>query len=167
MTDNELAAIKARVEAATPGPWEASWSTDFPEGHTEGGSKYVYAPTVSSVLAGDIEWGWVHPVDADFIASARADVPALLAEIDRLKAERQPKPETGPVIADRLTRPDLIAHLRLIVTEMNTRDRHYWAQFIERAVYLLEAHDPDHNRFMHEHAYPNDGLVSDEKASHD
>lgn len=64
----DLEAISARAEAATPGPWEtldnittAVWSGGNPIALT-----YQSMP------------------DADFIAHAREDIPALLAEVKRL-----------------------------------------------------------------------------------
>jgi len=76
MADAELEAIKARVEAATPGPWDAS----APD---EDGESIVGAP-------GEW-WDWDHTTcehydDAVFIAHARTDVPALVAEVERLRA---------------------------------------------------------------------------------
>jgi hypothetical protein len=78
----DLAAIRARVAAATAGPWHGE--------HDEFGC----------VSQGD--YGWVCPgpsfpaydvdseqgkADAEFIAHARTDVPLLLAEVERLTAE--------------------------------------------------------------------------------
>lgn len=75
MTSEELAAIKARAEAATPGPWElASASSGY--------------SNESDVISQDL--GVVaHDVlnnTAVFIAHARTDVPALVAEVERLRA---------------------------------------------------------------------------------
>lgn len=57
----DLDAIRARAEAATEGPW----------------------------FAWDRAVGWniviTRPEDAAFIAAARTDVPALLAEVERLR----------------------------------------------------------------------------------
>lgn len=77
LTADELAAIAARADAATPGPWE--WEEDlyqldshgFPVGaiiRTQGWSRYGYSNT-----------------DAEFIARARTDVPRLVAEVERLR----------------------------------------------------------------------------------
>jgi hypothetical protein len=72
MTPEQLAAIKARADAATPGPWESA---------TTG---------VWSDIEGDL---WVadtsHDYDAAFIAHAREDVPALLAEVDKWRARAE------------------------------------------------------------------------------
>lgn len=56
-----LAAIRARADAATPGPWD-----DFQWDQDTGG--YL-------------------PADADFIAHARSDIPFLLARVGQLEAE--------------------------------------------------------------------------------
>jgi hypothetical protein len=73
MTDDELKAIEARAHAATPGPWE-------------GFDGYVLVPSV-----GAVEFVTDNPSfgdssnDTEFIASARTDVPALVAEVRRLQ----------------------------------------------------------------------------------
>jgi hypothetical protein len=79
VTDEELRAIKERCEKATPGPWEWSDGTcDDEDGERHG---YRCGPMwvdVCDQLA-------VPVVDAEFIAHAREDVPALLAEVERLR----------------------------------------------------------------------------------
>lgn len=59
MTDSELAAIAARANNATPGPW-----IRFYEGYEYAANNYE--------------------ADTAFIAAARTDVPALVAEVERL-----------------------------------------------------------------------------------
>lgn len=83
-----LDAIKARLAAATPGPWE--WSVRpkrhmlihrFSErGHltvleTEGDSEYAEYPCANEA-------------DRAFIEHAPSDIAALIAEVERLRAER-------------------------------------------------------------------------------
>jgi hypothetical protein len=93
MTDEELQAIKARVAAATPGPWAMSrdeMSAGF------GQHRYVVVGTTTADGKKLVDWRLlvegmrgadaVH--DAEFIAHARTDEPALLAEVERLRAER-------------------------------------------------------------------------------
>lgn len=71
MTRDQLDAIRARVKAATPGPWRASrWPSNNP-GITEAWG-----------LSGMVTFA-----DATFCGHAREDVPALLAEVERLKVE--------------------------------------------------------------------------------
>lgn len=65
----DLEAIKARAEAATPGPWECVGMGD------------VVTPTFV------IQTTDRNPADGRFIANARTDVPALVAEVERLQAE--------------------------------------------------------------------------------
>ena len=69
-------AIKARLAAATPGPWAL---VDFP----------VMFPRVQSIAEDKSNicetWGWA---DAKFIADAPANIAALLAEVERLQRER-------------------------------------------------------------------------------
>lgn len=77
---SDLGAIRARAEAATPGPWErgGKWNETA-----------VYAKD-GTMIAGqwDYEEGGISEVpDADFIAHAREDIPTLLALIDEQQAE--------------------------------------------------------------------------------
>jgi len=84
MDDKRIAEIRAREQAATPGPWEARVT-----GYTKTG--YAGGPSYFCVLVPD---GPVYNVlsdmldkdDAAFIAHARQDVPDLLAA---LAAERE------------------------------------------------------------------------------
>jgi hypothetical protein len=80
----DLGAIKARADAATPGPWEA-------------GERCVWQAGMlnTAEIAVDCEHGnggIQRHVDAEFVAHARTDVPALLAEVKRLR-ERAEKEE--------------------------------------------------------------------------
>jgi len=83
MSDERLAEIKARVEAATPGPWERNNLAGRPE-------REVFA---GDYLIGDFGvGGWKDDegadrveINADFIAHARQDIPGLLAEVQRLR----------------------------------------------------------------------------------
>jgi hypothetical protein len=75
----DLEAIKARAEAATPGPWNGTWHATA-ESSIEGSDGHTVA-YVNSECAD-------HPgrrdADGHFIAAARSDVPALVAEVERL-----------------------------------------------------------------------------------
>jgi hypothetical protein len=82
MTNEELEAIRARCDTATPGPWVAGREADlmrpmqsFNVGFTR--KAFDEAPL-------DSWWQW--EANAYFIAHARADIPALLAEVERLRA---------------------------------------------------------------------------------
>ena len=72
MTTPDLDAIRARAEAATEGPWEA----EALEGN-------IVTPTQGTIVE---VYSWTD-ADAEFIAHAREDVPALLAEVEQLRAE--------------------------------------------------------------------------------
>ncbi|WP_207220962.1 hypothetical protein [Streptomyces albidoflavus] len=75
-----LAWIAARAEAATAGPW----CTDGAEIYQ--GDEYAWdAFWVGETCRADEADGGL--LDAAFIAHARSDVPALLAEVERLRAE--------------------------------------------------------------------------------
>jgi hypothetical protein len=83
MTTDEYNEIKKRAEAATPGPWESNhnWEQDkFTDQYAAWGeSPAISGNSLSSVIP-------QATLDANFIAHARKDIPALLAEIDRLHA---------------------------------------------------------------------------------
>lgn len=89
MTQTELAAIRERAEKATAGPWTLVGPQ--PErfaGTNLGGIEAPGGWICSYGITQDVD-GWGCPpddADAAFICAARTDVPALLAEIDRLRA---------------------------------------------------------------------------------
>ena len=97
MTDEELREIEARAEAATPEPWrEGNTGRDDPgwveldAGEDEGTG---IAQVVNGSGTGRIaraRWSWISDDDTrantSFIAHARADVPALIAEVRRLQS---------------------------------------------------------------------------------
>lgn len=72
--EDRIAQIRARMAAATPGPWH---HVDDHHGHQ------VHAERLG------IPRATVHRgVDADFIAAARDDIPFLLALVDELRRAR-------------------------------------------------------------------------------
>lgn len=77
LTVEQLGAIRKRAEAATKGNWHKAILKYDPRTFTVG----AFNGTVSVV--GDVN----NENDADFIAHAREDIPALLNEIDRLKED--------------------------------------------------------------------------------
>ncbi|GED18251.1 hypothetical protein [Aneurinibacillus migulanus] len=79
MTDQELKEIRERLEAATPGPWDAS------------GSPYginVYALDGITICEKD-EATRADFMNADFIAKAPTDIRRLLDEVKRLRDENR------------------------------------------------------------------------------
>lgn len=110
MTSEELAAIKARAEAATPGPWEVGECNEVRAacpvvGFDRGTVDEMYVrhqectyPNCQPIGMGDAPRGYrvficetdngaYGPLreDAEFIAHARTDVPALAEEVERLQ----------------------------------------------------------------------------------
>jgi hypothetical protein len=76
MTEDELTAIEARANAAASGPWRVD-------------GLRIYGPEVGHFNEPAIaiyHEGTHTRNDAEFIASARTDVPALVAEVRRLRA---------------------------------------------------------------------------------
>jgi hypothetical protein len=88
MRPEELAEIKKRTEAASPGPWYLNHDL-----LVYGDGPYDYICELDA-----------EKVDADFITHARNDVPKLLAEIERLRkvledfAKRGTRFDTMPTI---------------------------------------------------------------------
>jgi hypothetical protein len=75
MTIEDLQLIKNRYEATSVAPW-----VSFIEGRDhESGSSFV----MTGIPVGEISGAT--NADLDFIAHARQDIPALIAEIERLK----------------------------------------------------------------------------------
>ena len=75
----DLKAIKVRCDLATPGPWKDSQDLSR--------HPCVVAPSMNSVIARCHGRDGREVSDAEFIAAARADIPALLAEVERLRRE--------------------------------------------------------------------------------
>ena len=88
MTPSELSAIAARADAATPGPW---WVAQMDEEAYDHGQVRCYAGRKPRVLL-TLNQHFPCVSDAAFIAAARSDVPALVAEVRRLQALLAPAP---------------------------------------------------------------------------
>lgn len=99
MTPDELDAIEARANAATPGPWGFERVDTQTKGMAETTHQHVYSGTTGVAdtwhttplviegfgpLSGYLPPRHGKVEDAEFIAHARADVPALVAEVRRL-----------------------------------------------------------------------------------
>jgi hypothetical protein len=88
MTGRELQEIKARCEAASPGPWVVGDITEATyysgkNGVVSVGNRlvaYKGGVDVNDLSEGDLQTF----ADMEFIAAARSDIPALLAEVERL-----------------------------------------------------------------------------------
>ena len=92
LSDEELANIKGRVDAATQAPWVYWDNRGKATGHWVGyhPPKFVQDGTLEGechqgVLIGDVNRVSGREADCLFISSARHDVPRLLKEIRRLK----------------------------------------------------------------------------------
>lgn len=90
LSDEDLAAIEARVAATTEGPWRVGLTWDKKEetlsveaGHRDIVLVYSH-PGVSPISGGSESEGIGNKY---FIAHAREDVPALVAEIRRMRAD--------------------------------------------------------------------------------
>lgn len=91
LTPEELAAIRQRAAAATPGPW----LTIQP-----GGPNGPFWGVCNSTGRIVIMRGSVNRVDAEFIVAARTDVVELLAEVDQLRAACQRALDANPLHND-------------------------------------------------------------------
>jgi hypothetical protein len=76
LTSAQIAEIKARTEAATPGPWHFEQYEPFP-----GDVAFEVVDTEMITVADN-----VLQRDVSFFAHSRTDIPALLAEVERLRA---------------------------------------------------------------------------------
>ena len=94
MNDEELQAIRDRCDAATPGEWKIRIiEPEFENNAAQDDIVSIVAPMweIADITTYErfVESSWnpaVDIADATFIAHARADIPALLAEVDRLRA---------------------------------------------------------------------------------
>ena len=82
----DLDAIRARCEAATPGPWRVDGST-YDEDCNEHLAPYGLEGPNERLVWSSGGGEYAHPdmATAQFIAAARTDIPALLAYIDELE----------------------------------------------------------------------------------
>jgi hypothetical protein len=81
MTDEELREIEKRCNAATAAPWES-----FIEGRDHlAGDDFIRTGGMDD-SSPDIHLTQATHADQDFVAHARQDIPALIAEVRRLKA---------------------------------------------------------------------------------
>jgi len=98
-------AIRARAQAAKPGPWGRDGAVVYAGSGDRRAGRYLFNTDVwfeeiqAEIKAkehGPRDWG----ADLEFAAHAREDVPWLLAERDRLRAENEAlRTAIGPVAA--------------------------------------------------------------------
>lgn len=104
LTDADLKAMDDRAAAATSGPWYAHVGDDYSEHHPEdpeegkrcngictfpeGGKPPETWTHSGEIVVTDLGYYPPRMTDARFIAAARTDVPALVAEVRRLKKEK-------------------------------------------------------------------------------
>jgi len=88
MTPAQLAAIRARAEAATPAPWKAQPYVGDPGRAKEYGiTGPMEVDCCPTIVTGD---GFLFTEkDAKFVARARTDIPARIAEVERLQVLEQ------------------------------------------------------------------------------
>ena len=82
MTKQEIDAIRARCEAAAPGPWKHHYGDDYAVVMFPG-----EGTSNASVRVAEDEWDDSFSGNAKFIAHAREDIPRLLAEVRVLRQE--------------------------------------------------------------------------------
>lgn len=92
MTDGELARLQELADAATAGPWTAAATVD------EYGQRLHTVDVLPLTTFGEIELN-----DAAFIAASREAVPALIAEVRRLRAEVAENDELRPIVKSAIT----------------------------------------------------------------
>ena len=77
LTEEQIAEIRARAEAATPGPWRTEWSD------RDAHYRIIFNEQgnwLAEVFEEEGDEG--DPFDASFIAHARTDIPHLLAALE-------------------------------------------------------------------------------------
>ena len=84
LSEKKIEEIKKRCDAARPGPWKS-----YVEGRDhDSGSNFIMIGEGASRSDDDIELLGETVEDQDFVAHAREDIPALIAEIERLKTDK-------------------------------------------------------------------------------
>jgi len=76
LSDEEMAKIRSRSDAATPGPWREY----IEDRDSFSGSDFIMTE------GNDLNIIGASSADYEFIAHARQDIPKLLAEIERLRS---------------------------------------------------------------------------------
>lgn len=87
MNEEQLQAIEERANKATPGPWMEV---------AESGEWWLSGPEPTHFVMSTNASEDILQADIDFIAHARADVPALIAEVRSLRAKLAAAREVQP-----------------------------------------------------------------------
>lgn len=135
----DLEAIKARCEAATPGPWLENVSIVHVDAPDE-------TPSRDAIVA-DTHWDGKAfervRGDAEFIAHARQDVPALVAEVERMRAaNEQVFHAWGRLFYAHFDKPSDWDAL-LMSPDHGWDNRHEWKAMIEAIVALRLVSSPE------------------------
>lgn len=85
MDEQRLNEIERRANAATPGPWTAA-SRDV-SGRLDSNERSGLGWELDGPPEPDLRGQFARGEDALFLAHARADIPDLIAEVRRLRAE--------------------------------------------------------------------------------
>ena len=90
----DIAAIKARADKATAGPWAVEDPLDIPSVIADGHKQVYDWVMIAHIDTGKTKRSVKADRNADFIAHARTDIPDLLAALEtseakRVKAERE------------------------------------------------------------------------------
>lgn len=98
-TEINIEAIRQRTEAACPGPWQkynGNEGTEYAPLWAVANDAYHNPPANEDEpwIAVDVHTGI--EADAEFIAHARQDIPALIAEVERLRARLAAEPKETP-----------------------------------------------------------------------
>jgi hypothetical protein len=83
----DMDAIEARAKLATPGPWDVE-RRDYDNLHDCQGDRSRVVLSRDTFGGWETQTGLVPTADAEFIAHAREDVPALCARVRELEARR-------------------------------------------------------------------------------
>lgn len=89
LTKSDREDIRARAQAATPGPWEKADAGTREKGRYRKAEVFVRRPGDDVAIASDIldpDTSKFSDANGTFIAAARTDIPALIATIDTLTA---------------------------------------------------------------------------------
>lgn len=92
LSEARIAEIAERAAKATPGPWEMDDDFSRHHMHYDEGERHVVSIETGSAICGTTH-GWENPnqspANAEFIAHARSDVPALLMALRTANARAE------------------------------------------------------------------------------